>query len=138
MEAHVLTMSEHQFLIFAKMHHSNTSKEKILTNMLELRTETMPPSHPNSKKDSHTVRFVVHSTGQYREVERCIWSLSHHTSYNDFHNHLCSFYLQCDLKKLTSWSFRDKLIIIHYQSKKVSEYTVSLYTINSIHYTFFF
>lgn len=75
MQAHVLTMSEYQFLIFAKLHHPNTSKEKIHTNPSELRTETMLPIHLNSKKDSHTDRRVaLHSMWQItdREVARFI------------------------------------------------------------------
>lgn len=76
---------------------------------------------PSSLTHSITLRCEIH-----------LVSKTHTPSYSNLNNHLCRFSLLCDLK-LTLCSFRDKLIIIHYSFKLISEYIVSSCTINSIH-----
>lgn len=121
---------------FAKIHHSYTSKEKILTSTL--RTGTMPPSHPNSETDSDTRGAVAHSAWQ-KQIKRLGDGSdlrdTHPTSYSDFCNYLFSLCLQCDLKSLPC--DRDKLIIAHYQSQWVTECIDSLQIISSVHHIFF-
>lgn len=120
---------------FAKIHHSNTSKEKILTSCL--RTGIMPPSHPNSETLRHKRScntFCMTKNRQKGWKMDLIWA-SHLPSNSDFCNYLFSLCLRCDLKSLPC--FRDKLIIAYYQSKWVTESIDSLKIISSVHHIFF-
>lgn len=123
---------------FAKMHHSNISKENILkyfkTKNRYYNQQVIQTEKKISRHDRSCSTFCM--TKADKKAVRWIWSQSYHTYLLTATSVIIYSAFACSVTLKSLQCVRDKLIIIHYQSKGITECIDSLKVINSTYHIF--